>query len=95
MIEFVRKENSPFCDSIEERMREMSLSYTARIAGRSGGPQKDDPEPEEAPLIIDEGKIIKGEEEIYRYLDEMREFKKKWDKFQSDACYCDDEGKIE
>jgi hypothetical protein len=94
MIELVRKKDSAVCDSIEEKMREMRLSYRTR--------DPEDPEikgkeidGDDLPFVLDEGRVIKGEKEIYRYLEDIGEFKKKWDKFQSDACYCDEEGNIE
>jgi len=43
------------------------------------------------PVLIDEGCIIQGSKAILVYLEKLETFKEWWDKFQSDACYCDEE----
>jgi len=52
-------------------------------------------ETDQFPVLKDNGKMVQGEKEILRYLEEYKKLKDEWDKFQSDACYCDDEGNIE
>jgi hypothetical protein len=47
------------------------------------------------PLLMDSKKHIEGEKNIVAYLEELHKFKEEWDKFQSDSCYCDDDGNIE
>ena len=47
------------------------------------------------PVLDDDGKLVKGEEQILLSLEDFKILKEEWDKYQSDLCYCDDEGKIE
>jgi hypothetical protein len=50
---------------------------------------------ENLPILIDGEDVVQGQEEIHKYLEKLKTFKQEWDKFQSDACYCDDEGEVE
>lgn len=43
------------------------------------------------PLLVDEGRIIQGSHDIFEHLSKLADFKKQWYKYQSDACYCQDE----
>ncbi len=47
------------------------------------------------PLLIDEEKVFEGPTEIIEHLEELEKFKSEWYKFQSDVCYCDENGKVE
>jgi hypothetical protein len=39
--------------------------------------------------------MIQGSDAIIKHLEELEKFKELWDKFQSYACYCDEEGNVE
>ena len=43
------------------------------------------------PALKDNGKLIEGVEAIEIYLRELDEFVASWRRFQSDACYCDED----
>jgi hypothetical protein len=47
------------------------------------------------PAIVDDDRLIQGKKNIMKYLDELGNFLEEWQKFQSDACYCDPEGNVE
>jgi hypothetical protein len=47
------------------------------------------------PLLVTRAQYIEGEKNILEYLEDLRKFKAEWDKFQSDSCYCDEDGNIE
>jgi hypothetical protein len=53
------------------------------------------PENTRLPVMADGDEIIQGLDRIFHHLEELENFKAERDKFQSDACYCDDEGNIE
>jgi hypothetical protein len=40
---------------------------------------------------VDEKKVVQGSDPIADRLEEIEKFKELWDKFQSDACSCDEE----
>ena len=44
------------------------------------------------PALQDNGHLITGQAEIAAHLDQLAQFVADWRKFQSDACYLDDDG---
>jgi hypothetical protein len=46
------------------------------------------------PVLDDDGTLVEGRKRILEYLRGLQDFKDQWYKFQSDACYCDDDGDI-
>jgi hypothetical protein len=49
---------------------------------------------EELPVLKDRDFEATGEKEISEKMDELVEYKKEWDKFQTDACYIEDDGTV-
>jgi hypothetical protein len=47
-----------------------------------------------APMVHDNGRVIRGRKHIYAYLEELKDYLAEWQKFQSDACYCDINGNV-
>jgi hypothetical protein len=45
-------------------------------------------------VLRDGDEVFEGSKAVADHLEEMKEFKRQWYKFQSDACYCDEEGNI-
>jgi len=43
------------------------------------------------PALVDEEKVVQGSDPIVARLEEIEKFKELWDKFQNDACSCDEE----
>jgi len=43
------------------------------------------------PALVDEEKAVQKKEPIVPRLEKIGKFKELWDKFQSDACSCDEE----
>jgi len=89
MILLYRKENCAFCDEIEETLREIVMAYKI-------GNLKDLPESKlkNIPLLIDAERSVFGKKAIYEFLDEAKKLMVQWQKFQSDSCYLDDDGKV-
>jgi hypothetical protein len=49
-----------------------------------------------APVLIDgDRRVIEGDEPILKHLEELEAVKALWDKYQTDACYCDEDGRVE
>lgn len=57
----------------------------------------DEPVPDAArpPILVDDDRVIQGNKNIIAYLEELEWFRELWSKFQSNACYCDENGRIE
>ena len=85
MITFFRTESCKGCREIQEAMQRISLAHKAVMVSKG----------QKAPVLEDNGERIEGHDKIIAHLRKLEEFKKEWDKFQSDACYCDEEGNAE
>ena len=92
MITFFRNDNCQQCDAVEETLRDMSLAHKVVRPGATGSPTDQVPHGIAAPAVVDGEERFEGIPAIRRHLEALRQFKAEWDKFQSDACYCDDEG---
>jgi glutaredoxin len=92
MIKLYRKSNCSFCDEIEEELKEMVIARSViNIDNKksTGGSHENIP----LPYLEDDGKIISGTEEIKKYLEELNKLVVLWRKYQTDACYIDDDDK--
>jgi glutaredoxin len=93
MFTLYRTENCPSCTTLEETLDELVVQHEVVVV--------DDPRDErlpngrKPPVLVDDERVVEGSEAIQEYLEGVQDFKAQWDKFQSDACYCDDEGDVE
>ena len=93
MIEFYRPVHCPDCTRIEETLRELVVAHKiirlepgqSALTLAPGTP---------LPAIKDEGQIITGQTAIDAYLVDLEKIVTDWRRFQSDACYIDDDGGI-
>jgi len=53
------------------------------------------PEGATIPAVVDDGRTIEGLGAIEEYVDELSRYLDEWQKFQSDACYCNEQGEVE
>ena len=89
-MKFFRTENCAGCDTIQEVLEDMCIAHEVIIVDEKEKSSKSLPNAIDPPVLADNGKIVQGAENIIDYLDELEEFKELWYKFQSDACYCDE-----
>ncbi|MGE5295446.1 MAG: glutathione S-transferase N-terminal domain-containing protein [Solirubrobacterales bacterium] len=47
------------------------------------------PEGTQAPVLVDDDKVIQGSTDIFAYIDELWKLRADWLKYQSDTCYID------
>lgn len=95
LIKLIRKDNCPGCAAIEEMLLELCLAHNV-VTIRDGETRPEFIPPGTAlPALIDGEKIISGEQNILSHLKELAAFKEEWDRFQSDSCYCGDDGEVE
>ncbi len=93
MIELYRKNDSPRSENIEAKLKELVVAYKVVIVEGSDA----DPvlaalgERVTLPALKDDGKVISGLPAIRAHLEQLEEFVVLWRKFQSDACYCDED----
>jgi hypothetical protein len=93
MITLYRTADCPRCSAIQEVLEGMTLAHKVVIVEDAQGSPV--PHASRLPVLEDEGKVIEGRDAILQHLDQLAGFKAEWEKFQTDACYCDDEGNVE
>ncbi len=89
MITLYRNADCPFSEEIEEIFREIVIAY--EIGNKQ---ELSKALLQKLPFIIDGKKHIYDQDEIQKYLRELKNEMVEWQKFQSDSCYPDDEGKV-
>ena len=95
MMTFFRTEDCEGCGTIQEALEQLCIAHETVVVGSEaelpaeaagqGGP----------PILVDEQEVIRGSREIINHLEELERYKAQWYKYQSDVCYCDDEGDVE
>ncbi|RMH74673.1 MAG: hypothetical protein D6681_22840 [Calditrichaeota bacterium] len=93
MLVFYRTPECPQCKRIQEILEEMVIAHRV-VSGASGGDSQTSSVAVSPPAIVEGNTVVQGHREILRYLEALEQFKAEWDKFQSDACYCGDDGEI-
>jgi len=91
MITLYRRANDPWADEIQEALDEMAIAYETGTIDDSTSPPDDVPA---LSVLRDEGEIVTGEQALCDHLDALRDLLADWDRFQSDACYAEEDGSI-
>ncbi|MBT8211996.1 MAG: hypothetical protein KJN71_02495 [Acidimicrobiia bacterium] len=88
MIELLRVDDCPACDETAGRLADLVIAHTVRSVSANELPPGT-----AAPVILDGDKTISGSE-LSAYLAGLGKLMADWDRFQSDACYLDDDGEV-
>ncbi len=88
MITLYRKPGCGFCDEIEEELKELVITFDVVNV------DKNFPKEITLPAIKDDDKMISDYENIKKYMNDLTKFVELWRKYQTDACYIDDDGEI-
>lgn len=91
MITLYRRRDDAWGDEIQDALDEMVIAYETEIVAPEASPPDDVPE---LPALRDDDDVITGRSNLRTHLDELRSLMKNWDRFQSDACYIEDDGSI-
>jgi len=83
MIELVRPPESPEADAIADTLREMVAAFR----------EIEDPAVQR-PLLRDGERTATGDGAVAVFLADLRRDLARWGRFQSDACYIDDDGQV-
>ena len=89
MITFYREEKCFDCDEMQETLRDMVAAYQMGNTAELAQSQR-----KKLPLLLDGDKEISGHTAIRRFIEELKKVMMDWQKFQSDSCYLDDQGKV-
>ncbi|MEJ2559028.1 MAG: glutathione S-transferase N-terminal domain-containing protein [Anaerolineae bacterium] len=93
MIELYREIDSPQSDAIEAKLKELVVAYKVVVLEGSDADLVLEALGKHVtlPALKDDGKVTSGLQAIRAHLEELEEFVVLWRKFQSDACYCDED----
>lgn len=91
MIELIRKPDSAEGAAVEEKLRELVVAHRVTMV-EPGQPSPLNGTP--LPAIVDEGRVVSGQDDLEAYLAELGAEMEEWRRFQMDACYIDDKGEI-
>ena len=91
MIVLYRRPDDPWADEVQEALDEMVIAYETESVPDADALPADVPD---TPALRDDGEVITGEAALRTHLEELRALMNDWDRFQSDACYVEDDGSI-
>lgn len=89
MIELYRPPECPTCAEIEAALKEMVIAHKV-IVIEPGRPAAQPAPAVPLPALKENERVISGQAAITAYLKELEAFVAGWQRFQSDACYCDE-----
>ncbi|PLX84911.1 MAG: hypothetical protein C0617_06080 [Desulfuromonas sp.] len=90
MITFYHSRGCPRCAAIREGLETLCLAH--RVVGVGGGEAAEGlPDGIRPPVLLDGREVVRGHRAIRDRLDSLEAIKAEWDKYQSDACYCDED----
>lgn len=91
MVTLYRRPNDLWADEIQEALDEMVIAHETETIGDGATPPEDVPQ---LPALRDEGEVVTGERALRDHLGELRDLMADWNRFQSDACYIDEDGTV-
>lgn len=91
MITLYRSPDTPWADEIEDALDEMVIAYETEVIPEADARPDDVPT---LPALRDDGEVVTGKDALRDHLDRLRTLMADWDRFQSDACYIEDDGTI-
>jgi hypothetical protein len=93
MIEFYRPAECDYCEAIEAALKEMVIAHKV-IVVEPGKQPKGLPAGTPLPALVDSGQVVTGRAALAEHLQKLEQVVADWRRFQSDACYIDDEGEV-
>lgn len=95
MIKFFRTSKCKGCAAIQEALDDLSIAHETVVLESPEDLPSELVRIGRPPILVDGRDVIEGSENIIAHLEELEQFKELWYKFQSDACYCDEQGNVE
>ena len=91
MITLYRRPESDSADAIQETLDEIVIAYETELVSDDAALPADVPT---LPALRDDEAVITDPDALDAHLEELRELMRDWDRFQSDACYIEEDGSI-
>jgi len=76
------------CSIVRDSLDETAIAHETVVVPAEGASGRL-PEGTEAPVLVDDEKVIQGTADILAYIDDLWKLKADWLKYQSDTCYLD------
>ncbi|MFO8099840.1 MAG: hypothetical protein R6T83_09510 [Salinibacter sp.] len=89
MVTLYRRPDDPRADELEAALDEMVIAYETETV--AADPPDDVPE---LTALCTDGDVITGAAALQETLDTLRALMSDWNRFQSDACYIENDGSI-
>ncbi len=92
MIELYIRNDCPACGVVQNALQDMTLAHRVITVGDDHALPLGLPPDAQPPVLVDDGKAIYGRDALRAHLQQLREFKAQWEKYQGDTCYGDEDG---
>lgn len=91
MVTLYRRPDDAWADDIQSALDDMVIAYETETIDDGTVPPDD---VSQLPALRDDEEVITGREALRERLDALRSLMADWDRFQSDACYVEDDGSV-
>jgi hypothetical protein len=91
MVTLYRRPDDAWADDIQSALDDMVIAYETETIDDGTVPPDD---VSQLPALRDDEEVITGREALRERLDALRSLMAEWDRFQSDACYVEDDGSV-
>lgn len=91
MLTLYRSPTDSMADEVQESLDAMVIAYETEIVSNEASRPDDVPS---LPALRDDDTVITGDEALTEHLESLQELMNDWDRFQSDACYIEDDGTV-
>ncbi len=91
MVTLYRRPDDPHADELQSALDDMVIAYETETIQAGASPPNDVPK---LPALRTDGDVVTGAAALQETLDDLRALMADWDRFQSDACYINDDGTV-
>lgn len=92
MVELYRPDDDAFADEVEAALQDMLIAHEVHTVGSAAELPFDTGAA--LPVLRENGDVLADGDAIRTRLSTLRSVMQDWDRFQSDACYIEDDGTI-
>jgi len=76
------------CSDLRDSLDDVAIAHETVVLPVQGSSERL-PKGTQAPVLVDDDRVIQGSAEIFAYIDELWKLRADWLKYQSDTCYLD------
>ncbi|PQJ36017.1 hypothetical protein BSZ35_16680 [Salinibacter sp. 10B] len=91
MITLYRRPDSAPADAIQEALDEMVIAYETEVVAPDAALPADVPS---LPALRDDEQVVTDPEALNDHIEKLQKLMRDWNRFQSDACYIEEDGSI-